>query len=77
MILEVVFSRFITLFSVKETIGYDVIFSISNYLAKHLFKMGLHHWQCRDGGAQYKKNKKRKRFRDRRATFTTVYVVGW
>jgi hypothetical protein len=39
--------------------------------------MGLHHWQCRDGGAQYKKTNKRKRFRDRRATFTTVYVVGW
>jgi hypothetical protein len=24
-----------------------------------------------------KKQNKRKRFRDRRATFTTVYVVGW
>jgi hypothetical protein len=24
--------------------------------------MGLHHWQCRDGGAQYKKKTKRKRF---------------
>jgi hypothetical protein len=39
--------------------------------------MGLHQRQCRDGGTQYLKITKRKRFRDRRATFTSVYVVGW
>jgi hypothetical protein len=38
-------------------------------------------WGCTTGNAAMvahstKKNNKRKRFRDRRATFTTVYVVG-
>jgi hypothetical protein len=39
-------------------------------------------WGCTTGNAatvahSTKKTHKRKRFRDRRATFTTVYVVGW
>jgi hypothetical protein len=37
-------------------------------------QMGLHHWQCRDSGAQYKK---KTIFRHRRATLTSVYVVVW
>jgi hypothetical protein len=39
-------------------------------------------WGCTSGNAatvvhSTKKTNKRKRFRYRRATFTTVYVVGW
>jgi hypothetical protein len=45
------------------------------------FSLESREWGCTTGNAatvaHSTKKTKRKRFRDRRATFTTVYVVGW